>query len=134
SGFAHIKEGNAMQIQEIQSTYSQLAPLMEIAINEKPKRNAQDVAPGYRQEASDQTKSSFSRSSLRGNSRTMKDLDVPSADTKRVRIKINDSQRAIVSIVDGKTNEVISEMPPEQVLEMLDKLELNPGALVDREA
>jgi hypothetical protein len=110
---------------------------MEIAIDEKPKRNPQAVVPRtYSRGESAERGPSVSRSSVRGNPRaiTVQDLDIPSVDNKRVRIKINDSQRAIVSVVDSKTNEVIREMPPEQIIEMLDKLELNPGALVDREA
>ena len=122
-----------MQIQQVQPTYSQLAPFVEIATDEKPKKNIRPAVPDYRQETADQAKSSVSRPEIQDDSRNLKNLDISLADSKRVKVKINESQRAIVSIVDSKTNEIISEMPPEQMIEILDKLELNLGALLDRE-
>ena len=113
-----------MQIQEMQSTYSQVAPLMEIPIDEEPEKKTR-VGFDSHQKRSAQDKLT-SRSNIPNH-------EAPSTGGKRVRVKINDSQRPIVAVVDSKTNEVIREVPPEQVLDMLDALNLDLGIIMDRE-
>jgi flagellar protein FlaG len=52
---------------------------------------------------------------------------------KRLKFEVHDkSQRIMVKIIDEKNGEIVSEIPPEKILDMLSSLSDYVGLLVDK--
>lgn len=51
---------------------------------------------------------------------------------KALQFKVFDGNRIIIKVVDAVTNEVLSEFPPERLLEALKSMEASLGLLVDK--
>ncbi|HPA46106.1 MAG TPA: flagellar protein FlaG [bacterium] len=124
-----------MQIQAIQAVSSPVALLEEDTFVQK---SGQAVSSGeYESLKSTRLRFGSSGRSIQTSSAFLvEDLEAPQTDivSKRVRIQLHHMQRPIVSVIDSKTNEVIREVPPEQLVNMLENLHSFLGRVLDQEA
>ncbi len=122
-----------MQIQAVQSIPSPIALSEEDFFVQK---TGQAQSGEYEYLKSTPPRFGSSDRSIRASSALRQEPEAPQTDivSKRVRIQLNHMQRPIVSVIDNETNEVIREVPPEQLVNMLENLHSFLGKVLDQEA
>lgn len=123
-----------MQIQAIQSISSPMGFLAEDSFVQRANRI--EGSQAYEPFESSQPSPASSDRRNPAFSNLLRKLDIPELEieNKRVKVQLSHSQRPIVSVIDTRTNEVIQEVPPEELLDILDNLQSNLGKLLDQDA
>ena len=117
-----------MSIQEARPIGLAIAPPIKQSGVPRPR-------PGLSQGTPTEKDKGFSSSLQAATLRTGEASTEPSTGSKRIKVEVDDqSRRPVAVIVDSVTNEVIREIPPEQMVDLSARLHANLGAVFNRTA
>ena len=122
-----------MSIQQTQSIGLGVAPLVNKMVEQPGRARSQpDLSQRVNAEAKTDVPSPSVQRSSPGTGEANMDTSI---GTKRVRVGVhNQPHRPVVTIVDSQTNEVIREIPPEEILNLSVHLQENLGKVFNQNA